>query len=513
MISLKKKISKVSALALAGSIMISQPVFAETIETASTPASSAESSNVVIANSGENYISQSGPTGEKQYNENGILVYNAGTSSDSSGTVTIIGPSEAENYIQETSAETDDTSETQTETESTETAALIDIDESIEKPEISAEAAILYDTATGQVLFEQNADEQLYPASTTKLMTALLAVSNLDLESEITFSSSAVSNLESGAITAGMQAGDTMTVMDALNALLIRSACEVANAVGEAVSGSQEAFAALMNEKAAELGCTGTHFANASGLNDTEHYTTARDMALIAAEALSNDTIREITLTKSYTLPKTSSRDELTITNTCAFVKGTDELEGYIGGKTGYTSKAGSCLVSMLEVGDRRLISVVLKATSPQQYSDTKALYEYAEKLLGVSESIDSDASDTESTDLDQTKTEDGWEQLSTGEYKYKKADGTYCTNEWLDLGSNSYFFDADSIMCTGWKKFSNGSWYYFNPETGAMVTDKWVVQDGKSYYLQSDGTMAVDTIINGMYQVDENGVYVKKVG
>lgn len=95
----------------------------------------------------------------------------------------------------------------------------------------------------------------------------------------------------------------------------------------------------------------------------------------------------------------------------------------------------------------------------------------------------------------------------------YKKTDGSLCTNEWLDLDGNSYFFDSDSNMCTGWKKFTNGSWYYFNPDNGAMVTNKWVVQEGKSYYLQSDGIMATNTVINGMYRVDENGVYVEKVG
>ena len=551
MISLKKRISRTAALVMAGASLFTQPVFADTVEVASMPTvqGTAAQGTTVTANSGENFISSTGPTESKQYDENGIFVYNAGTGLNSTDSISTIGPGGSVSQSgsgQTSSGET--TAATQPSADNTQGASgasgplgssssgqtsatapagsasgQITIDPNIAKPEITAESAILYDPATGQVIFEKNADEKLYPASTTKLMTALLAVENLDLNSKITINASAVDNLESGATTAGMKAGDTMTVNDALHAILIKSACEVANALGEAVSGSQQAFADLMNKRAAELGCTNTHFANASGLNDTDHYSTVRDMALITKAALANDTIRNMTLTKTYTLPATSSRGELSIINTCRFVTGAESLEGYLGGKTGYTSKAGSCLASEAKVGDRQLIAVVFKAQAPQQYSDTKKLYEYASKLMGISQTSGSQSAggnasgNSGSTQTgpqgSSQSTSGGWEKTADGQYKYKKADGTYCTNEWLDLGQNSYFFDGNSIMCTGWKQFTNGSWYYFNPADGTMVTDKWVVQNGKSYYLKSDGTMAVNTIVNGMYQVDENGVYIKKVG
>lgn len=548
MISLKKRISRTAALVMAGASLFTQPVFADTVEVASTPTvqGTAAQGTTVTANSGENFISSTGPTESKQYDENGVFVYNAGTGLDSTDSISTIGPGgsisqsgsdqtssgqtttatqpSADNTQGTSGAEGPSASgQTSTTAPTGSAAGQITIDPNIAKPEITAESAILYDPATGQVIFEKNADEKLYPASTTKLMTALLAVENLDLNGNITINASAVNNLESGATTAGMKAGDTMTVNDALHAILVKSACEVANALGEAVSGSQQAFADLMNKRAAELGCTNTHFANASGLNDTDHCSTVRDMALITKAALANDTIRNMTLKKTYTLPATSSRGELSIINTCRFVTGAESLEGYLGGKTGYTSKAGSCLASEAKVGDRTLIAVVFKAQAPQQYSDTRELYEYASKLMGISQtSASQSAEETASGNSESTQTgiqgssqntSGGWEKTADGQYKYKKADGTYCTNEWLDLGQDSYFFDGNSIMCTGWKQFTNGSWYYFNPADGTMVTDKWVVQNGKSYYLKSDGTMAVNTIVNGMYQVDENGVYIKKVG
>ena len=105
-----------------------------------------------------------------------------------------------------------------------------------------------------------------------------------------------------------------------------------------------------------------------------------------------------------------------------------------------------------------------------------------------------------------------GWIQVSDTQWQYKKADGTLCRSEWLDLNGTSYWFDDNTYMATGWRQFSNGAWYYFNPQNGAMVTNKWVTDNGKSYYLQSDGTMAVNTVIDGTYQVDANGVYVKKL-
>ena len=162
---------------------------------------------------------------------------------------------------------------------------------SVEKPVVSSEGAVLLNANTGEVLFEKNGTTRFYPASITKLMTALLTVENCRLSDTVTFSKSATTNLESGAVTLSLVEGDKLTVEQCLYALLLESANEVANGLAEHISGSVSAFADKMNARARELGCTDTHFVNPNGLNNEQHYTTPRDMALIARAAFQNPTI------------------------------------------------------------------------------------------------------------------------------------------------------------------------------------------------------------------------------
>ena len=187
-------------------------------------------------------------------------------------------------------------------------------DMELSMPAVSAEAAILFDATHNTVLFEKNADEKLYPASITKLMTALLVLEKADLNDTVVFSKTAVTNLESGAVTLNLQEGDRVSVRDCLYGLLLKSANEVANGLAEHVGGSIQGFADLMNQKAAELGCTGTHFTNPSGLNDPDHYTTARDMAKIAGAAFKNETLQKISSSLSYEFPATKAAAARTIT-------------------------------------------------------------------------------------------------------------------------------------------------------------------------------------------------------
>ena len=165
---------------------------------------------------------------------------------------------------------------------------------SVQKPEIASEGAVLMDAATGTVLFSKNGDKQFYPASITKLMTALLVAENCSLDDKVTFSATATTNLEAGAVSINMTAGDVMTVRQCLYALLLKSANEVGNALAEHVAGSNAKFAEMMNAKAAALGCTNTHFTNPHGLNDSNHYTTPHDMALIARAAFQNDVVKTV---------------------------------------------------------------------------------------------------------------------------------------------------------------------------------------------------------------------------
>ena len=175
---------------------------------------------------------------------------------------------------------------------------------------IQADAGIVMDSDTGTVLYGENMDQPYYPASITKILTALIVLEQCDLNEMVTFSHDDVYNVEAGSSSAGIDEGDVLTVRDCLYALMLASANESANALACHVSGSREAFAQLMNEKAQSLGCTGSHFNNPSGLNDENHYTTAHDMALIASAAIQNPEFLTINGTRSYQLAPTKRTPE-----------------------------------------------------------------------------------------------------------------------------------------------------------------------------------------------------------
>ena len=251
-------------------------------------------------------------------------------------------------------------------------------DESIPQPQIAAQGAALYNATTGQFLYTKNEDTQYYPASITKLMTALLVAENCDLNETVTFSATATTNLEAGAVSLNLTEGDQLTVEQCLYGLLLKSANEIGNALAEHVAGSNQAFAEMMNAKAASLGCTNTHFTNPHGLNDPNHYTTAHDMALIGQAALANDTVRKVASTLNYEFPATKKSGARTLTMGHKMLNPNDSryYPGIIGGKTGYTSKAGNTLVTVVEQNGTRLVAVIMKSSSTH-YTDTKALLDY----------------------------------------------------------------------------------------------------------------------------------------
>lgn len=248
----------------------------------------------------------------------------------------------------------------------------------ISQPEVAAEGAVLLNAATGEVLYGKNQDQQFYPASITKVMTALVVLEHCNLNETVTFSETATTNLESGAVALGVSAGDRLTVEQSLYGLLLKSANEIGNGLAEHVSGSVSAFADLMNAKAKELGCKNTHFANPHGLNNENHKTTPYDMALILRAAVANDTFRKIDTTTSYQFPAIKNAVARTITMGHKMMYKTDSryYEGIIGGKTGYTSKAGNTLVTAVERDGVRLIAVVMKAKGTH-YTDTRAMLDY----------------------------------------------------------------------------------------------------------------------------------------
>ncbi len=247
-------------------------------------------------------------------------------------------------------------------------------------PDIESGNCILIDADTGIVLYEKNSDEQCYPASVTKLMTALLVVENCNLNDTLTVSANAVSSVKYGDANAALKKGEEFTVEQALNIMLIKSANDMAYALGEHVGGSIANFANMMNKRAAELGCTDTHFSNASGLTDVNHYTTARDMALICRAVINSPAIMNaISYTRSYSVPPTNMTSETRYYRLShSMVTGKYLYEYCLGGKTGYTDAAGNTLATFAGKDGLRLICVVFNSTEEQRYIDTTALFEYA---------------------------------------------------------------------------------------------------------------------------------------
>lgn len=246
-------------------------------------------------------------------------------------------------------------------------------------PQIEGESAILVDMFTGAVLYSKNADKAQYPASITKIMTALLGCENLDPSQKFTMSQSAaygISDSNSSSIYA--DTGEEFTIEQALMAVMLQSANEMTLAVAELTTGSTKKFVEQMNLKARQLGCTNTHFNNPNGLPDETHYTTAADMAKIARAAWFNPIFRKFASTQYYEIPPTNKFAETRyLLNHHKMMKNQAyAYNGVLGGKTGYTEAAGNTLVTYAKNDNTYLVSVVLQSVNGA-YSDTKALLDY----------------------------------------------------------------------------------------------------------------------------------------
>lgn len=255
-----------------------------------------------------------------------------------------------------------------------------------ENPRIATPSAIVMEVNSGAVLYEKNSDEVNYPASITKIMTTMLALEHCEMDEIVTFSADAVFKNEGNSSHIARDLNEQMTMEQCLYAVMLESANEcayaVAEHVGQKLGGDYQTFIDLMNETAVALGCTNTHFANANGLPDKNHYTSAHDMALISAEAYKNEAFRIIIETKSYRIPPTNKHDEITPLNNhhamLHFYKTDKYLYPYCtGGKTGYTDAAGSTLVTFAEKDGLSLVCVVMRTTKTEQYEETTSLFDY----------------------------------------------------------------------------------------------------------------------------------------
>lgn len=268
---------------------------------------------------------------------------------------------------------------------------------------VDAKAALLVDVETGEVLYAKNIHERNYPASITKVMTALLTLEavedgKLSLDQPVTAGEEAT-QLPSGASTADIKVGETLTVEQLLCCLLIPSANEAGNILAEAVSGSLGSFVELMNRRAQELGCADTHFVNPHGLHDDDHYTTAWDIYLIVSEAMKHETFMTICGSKAYEVPATelSKKRDLHSTNYLISTWRTGWPGYYYNGadgvKTGYTPEAGYCLAASAVRGGRRLISVVLGAERIRQEDGTLLTKSFSETARLLDHGFDDFAS------------------------------------------------------------------------------------------------------------------------
>lgn len=234
---------------------------------------------------------------------------------------------------------------------------------------VSASSAVLIEAESGRVLYAKDEIKRRPMASTTKIMTALVALENAELDMAVKIPKEAV-GIEGSSLY--LTEGETLTLHELLYALMLRSANDAATAIAIAVGGSVSDFAEMMNEKAEKMGLTDTHFDNPHGLDSDEHYTTARELALITAEALKNDIFREIVSTYKKLLPLNGVQDRRLVVNHNRLLR---TYDGCIGVKTGFTKKDGRCLVSAAERDGITLVAVTLNA--PNDWSDHKKMLDY----------------------------------------------------------------------------------------------------------------------------------------
>ncbi|MCI9078632.1 MAG: D-alanyl-D-alanine carboxypeptidase [Lachnospiraceae bacterium] len=251
---------------------------------------------------------------------------------------------------------------------------------------LSCDSAIVMEVSTGSILYKKNIHKQHYPASITKILTALLLLENSSLSDTVTFSEEAVFGIEPGSSTIYSDVGEKMSMEQCLYAIMLESANEVCLAGGEHVAGSVKSFVGMMNDKVAELGLKNTHFNNPNGLPDTKHYTTAYDMAVISRQAVQNTSFRKIAGTRTYTCDKTNTHKTKRIwRNHHQMLNGYDhpeyEYKYCIGGKTGFTQASQYTLVTFAEKNGMQLLSVIMKAggpfSEPNEYTDTTALLNF----------------------------------------------------------------------------------------------------------------------------------------
>ena len=403
------------------------------------------------------------------------------------------------------------------------------------KPSVSAAGALVVNANTKQIYFSKGGFTKFYPAGITTLVTAYILMTYKGLDDNLVVSQTAVTGLESGAKTAGLKAGDTIKVRDALAAMLVSSCCDVANVVAENVAGNVNNFVAIMNKTVKEWGCVGTNFTNPTGLNNDAQVTNTYDAAIMMDKATSNANLNIMLKQSLYVLPATAHRSAMKLTSKNKL------FSSYAGvaSRMGYTSKAKYTIVSTIEYNGVKLITVALKANGTQ-YTDSTKLLNYAKtaciealskgnqltKSTNASNvtnvNTTSVATTTTNANTVSTSTSDtagAWAKDNNGWY-FTKSTGQKASNEWIQQNGKLYCVDSSGYMITGWREMSNGNMYYFDTTSGEFRYNTWINTTTGSYYLQADGSLAkagsgstknISTSV-GVYTIDENGKAIAKV-
>ena len=233
------------------------------------------------------------------------------------------------------------------------------------EPKIRSNAAILYEVTSGELVYEKNGKQKAYPASTTKIMTALLALENCEMDEPVTVTRAALNTVSPGSSIAGLQNGEVLSMYEMLECLLVASGNDAASVIAVHIGGTVAQFVEMMNERSRELGCTSTHYTNPSGLHDEEHYTTAEDLLKVTVEAMKHPEFVEIVGSAQVTIPETNKVDHPRYFNNTnqlisQAVTSVNLYSKATGIKTGHTTPAGYCLVSSAENGDLSYIAIVL---------------------------------------------------------------------------------------------------------------------------------------------------------
>lgn len=262
--------------------------------------------------------------------------------------------------------------------DTTPSAAGLDADSAlaaVDALDLDGEALLLLERNSGTMVYAKNIDEQREPASITKIMTCLLALEHGDLSAEVTVTESALETMDPDGSSADLLAGETYTLEELLYCLMVKSANDAALVIAEYIGGSQEGFVQMMNDRAAELGCTGTHFANPHGMHDDNHYSTARDLAKIMSAALEYETFQDLYSTDYYEIPATDLQDSRPAYSTNYLISTDTTAEYYddrvVGGKTGFTTPAGRCVICVAEDETRSYLAVVLGASATDDEGNT----------------------------------------------------------------------------------------------------------------------------------------------